>query len=102
MPQGCGGRSVIGDLATEVELHISLFQICFIDNSVQKHQLARIGAGKAARPGMSAWTSVLKTFGALAALVWRISSARVSTQKSLAPLQAFAVYRARRFCPGPS
>jgi NADPH-dependent curcumin reductase CurA len=71
MPQGCGGRSVIGDLATEVELHISLFQICFIDNSVQKHQLARIGAGKAARPGMSAWTSVLKTFGALAALAFQ-------------------------------
>jgi hypothetical protein len=29
--------------------------------------LARIGSGKAPKPGMSAWTSVLKTFGALGA-----------------------------------
>jgi len=32
-----------------------------------EQQLARLGVGKATKPSMGAWTSVLKTFGALGA-----------------------------------
>lgn len=42
-----------------------------LDITWYEHQLARLGSGKAARPGMSAWTSVLKTFGALGALAFQ-------------------------------
>lgn len=42
-----------------------------LDITWYEHQLARIGEGKAAKPGMSAWTSVLKTFAALGALAFQ-------------------------------
>jgi 2,4-dienoyl-CoA reductase-like NADH-dependent reductase (Old Yellow Enzyme family) len=41
--------------------------MAMLDITWYEHQLARIGSGKAPKPGMSAWTSVLKTFGALGA-----------------------------------
>jgi len=39
--------------------------MAMLDITWYEQQLARIGNGKATRPGMSAWVSVLKTFGAL-------------------------------------
>ena len=43
----------------------SLDFMAMLDITWYEQQLARIGAGKPARPNMGAWTSVLKTFGAL-------------------------------------
>jgi len=45
--------------------------MAMLDITWYEHQLARIGKGKATRPGMSAWTSVLKTFGALGSLAFQ-------------------------------
>jgi AcrR family transcriptional regulator len=39
--------------------------MAMLDITWYEHQLARIGKGKATRPGMSAWTSVLNTLGAM-------------------------------------
>jgi len=40
-----------------------------LDITWYEHQLERIGLGKSAKPGMSAWRSVLKTFWALGGVV---------------------------------
>lgn len=44
--------------------------MAMLDITWYEQQLARIGDGKSTRPGMSAWTSVLKTFAALGALAF--------------------------------
>ncbi|NOR20310.1 MAG: NADH oxidase [Xanthomonadales bacterium] len=45
--------------------------MAMLDITWYEHQLARIGKGRATRPGMSAWTSVLKTFASLGALAFQ-------------------------------
>ena len=57
-----GYRPELKKLTTGVK---ALDFMAMLDITWYEHQLALIGAGKPAQPNMSAWRSVLKTFGAL-------------------------------------